>query len=200
VSCTANIRQRKRERTGCAPSKPGCKARPTTVSDPPFVVRGAEHSHAPDQDITAIEIMNDIKWSSVQQLERLPSKSRPTNCSRVSASQSVVMFCVVLVKLPNEAAIKRTINLTRPATLLRNPQTLRDLPEIPRELNWQMIPRLTVLVQVVKTPQRLKYRMVTERLQHINARYEEMKAEESITCEHAETTPLSSGYANRKVD
>ena len=64
----------KKERTYwvCA-LKPECTARATTVSDPPVVVKEAEHSHAPDQDdIAAKEILNDIKWSSVEQPEAPP--------------------------------------------------------------------------------------------------------------------------------
>ncbi|KAK3932645.1 FLYWCH-type zinc finger-containing protein 1 [Frankliniella fusca] len=112
--------------------KPECKARATTVSDPPFLVREGTHSHAPDQDsIAAKEIMNEIKASSVQQPEAPPVQITSNKLQRIPQA--------VLAKLPNEAAIKRTINRTRQASLPPNPKTLRDLPELPREFTLTLM-------------------------------------------------------------
>ncbi|KAK3913903.1 FLYWCH-type zinc finger-containing protein 1 [Frankliniella fusca] len=112
--------------------KPECKARATTVSDPPVLVREGTHSHAPDQDsIAAKEIMNEIKASSVQQPEAPPVQITSNKLQRIPQ--------VVLAKLPNEAAIKRTINRTRQASLPPNPKTLRDLPELPREFTLTLM-------------------------------------------------------------
>ncbi|KAK3929190.1 FLYWCH-type zinc finger-containing protein 1 [Frankliniella fusca] len=67
--------------------KPECKARATTVSDPPVLVREGTHSHAPDQDsIAAKEIMNEIKASSVQQPEAPPVQITSNKLQRIPQS------------------------------------------------------------------------------------------------------------------
>ncbi|KAE8738908.1 hypothetical protein FOCC_FOCC015597, partial [Frankliniella occidentalis] len=124
-----------------------------TIGDQPVVVKEGEHSHAPDQDeIAAKEIINKIKALSVQQpeappiqitsnqLQRIPQVSNGVHAEGVPvrgeaflSHVSVSAVQVVLAKLPNDAAIKRTINCTRQAILPRNPKTLRELPSLNRE-------------------------------------------------------------------
>jgi len=71
--------------------KPECKARATTVSDPPVLVREETHSHAPDQDsIAAKEIMNEIKASSVQQPEAPPVQITSNKLQRIPQVSSTV--------------------------------------------------------------------------------------------------------------
>lgn len=106
--------------------KPECKTRATSRGDPPHIIREGTHDHAPDQDeVVARTLLNDIKEVSTQHPEMPPLQITSNRLQNIPA--------VVLAKLPNEMAVRRTINRVRQANLPPNPKTLEELGDIPDE-------------------------------------------------------------------
>ena len=89
----------------------------TTRGEPPAIVREGQHEHAPDQDdVAASQLVNKIKEVSTANAEMPPVQITSNTLQNVPP--------VVLAKLPNDAAIRRTIQRTRQSTLPANPKSI----------------------------------------------------------------------------
>lgn len=118
---------KKKERTyWVCHAKPLCIARATTTDNPLTVIREGAHTDAPDADtIAARKVMEDIKQAGVSQPDRAPVQIIDQRMNNIGEG--------ALAKLPQRAAMKRTVNRARQSHLPKNPKTLADLGDLPPE-------------------------------------------------------------------